>query len=143
MNCKFTAVGIIFVFLIVGFCGCIEDEREDVSDNEKFKLVSYTVESWKGESGVGEEKIDDGFILTEDVNQYRIYGTVKNLVNDKIDVLITFNFYAVNDFYLDSYTMRVDNISGKNEKTFYHIFLKDEINHFKNVHNVTLEVEDI
>jgi hypothetical protein len=109
---------------------------------DKFELISYNVESWKSELGVGEEKIADGFILQENVDQYRIYGKVKNLMNYEINVLITFNFYALNDFYLDSFTLTLNNITRKNETSFYQIFQKDDINHFANVNNVTIELKE-
>ena len=74
----------VIIFLIVGFSGCIQNNEDQLSDDGKFELVSYSVESWKsrneevykGENMTQmvhiEKKIADGFNYNESIDEYRI-----------------------------------------------------------------------
>ena len=118
------------MFLRVGLSGCTQNNEDQVSDGDKFEIVSYSVESWKcrnEEVGKGdnliqmvhiEKKIADDFIYNESVDEYRIEGKVKNIAGYKTNLKIKMNFYDQNDIFLDSCTISIKNITDNCERPF-------------------------
>jgi hypothetical protein len=147
-------IGITLVFLIVGLSGCTQNNEDQVSDGDKFELVSYSVESWKcrneevdkGDNLVQmvhiEKKIADDFIYNESVDEYRIEGKVKNIAGHKANLKIKMNFYDQNDIFLDSYTISIKNIPENYERPFSKRLDDSDIDHFDKVDKLIFELKE-
>ena len=96
---KFIIVGITFFLISFFLCGC-DEYLEENENTDKVKLLIYSVKTQKED---GFEKIDDGFVHSEDAYRYVVSGTVKNIVNETINhIKITVKFYDENNSYLVS-----------------------------------------
>ena len=147
-------IGITLVFLIVGLSGCTQNNEGQVSDGDKFELVSYSVESWKcrneevdkGDNLIQmvhiEKKIADGFIHNESVDEYRIEGKVKNIAGYKTNLKIKMNFYDQNDIFLDSYAISIKNIPENYKRPFSKRLDDSDIEHFDKVDKLTFELKE-
>jgi len=76
---KILILGVMLIFLTVGFSGCTEFmgvTTGQVSGQDKFELSSYSIESWTWM----DEKVSDGFNNAEKVDYY----IVNNIFSSKI-----------------------------------------------------------
>ena len=154
MKTQIVIIGTVIIFLIVGFSGCIQNNEDQLSNDGKFELVSYSVESWKsrneevykGENMTQmvhiEKKIADGFNYNESIDEYRIEGKVKNIIGYKTNLKIKMNFYDQNDTFLDSYTISIKNISDNYERPFSKRLNDSDIDYFDNVDKISFELKE-
>ncbi len=154
MKTQILIIEMVIIILIVGFSGCTENNEGQLSDNEKFELVSYSVESWKcrneevdkGDNLVQmvhiEKKIADDFIYNESVDEYRIEGKVRNIAGYKANLKIKMNFYDQNDIFLDSYNISIKNIPENYERLFSKRLDDSDIDHFDKVDKLTFELKE-
>jgi len=97
MNKKTIIIGVAVLLVCVGLSGCNE-QGETFGDTNKVELVSYKVETYDGNTLLGED-----FIHNEGADNYRIKGTIKNIAGYKLSrVTITVKFYDKNNIFLDS-----------------------------------------
>ena len=90
MNKNLIVSGIVFVLLIVIFCGCTD--KEPYYKSNEIELISYnvTTQKWDEEQKV----ISGGFLHSDEADFYYINGTVKNISNETlIKVNVTAKFY--------------------------------------------------
>ena len=154
MKTQILIIEMVIIILIVGFSGCTENNEGQLSDNEKFELVSYSVESWKsrneevykGENMTQmvhiEKKIADGFNYNESIDEYRIKGKVKNIVGYKTNLKINMNFYDQNEVFLDSYTLSLKNILDNYERPFSKRLNDSDIDYFDEVDKIEFELKE-
>ncbi len=154
MKTQILIIEMVIIILIVGFSGCTENNEGQLSDNEKFELVSYSVESWKSRNEEVfkddnmtqmvhiEKKIADGFMYNESIDEYRIKGKVKNIVGYKTNLKINMNFYDQNEVFLDSYTLSLKNISDNYERPFSKRLNDSDIDYFDEVDKIEFELKE-
>ena len=154
MKTQILIIEMVIIILIVGFSGCTENNEGQLSDNEKFELVSYSVESWKSRNEEVfkddnmtqmvhiEKKIADGFMYNESIDEYRIKGKVKNIVGYKTNLKINMNFYDQNEVFLDSYTLSLKNISDNYERQFSKRLNDSDIDYFDEVDKIEFELKE-
>ena len=154
MKTQIVIIGTVIIFLIVGFSGCIQNNEDQLSNDGKFELVSYSVESWKSRNEEVykgdnmtqmvhiEKKIADGFNYNKSIDEYRIEGKVKNIIGYKTNLKIKMNFYDQNDTFLDSYTISIKNISDNYERPFSKRLNDSDIDYFDNVDKISFELKE-
>jgi len=154
MKTQILIIEMVIIILIVGFSGCTENNEGQLSDNEKFELVSYSVESWKSRNEEVfkddnmtqmvhiEKKIADGFMYNESIDEYRIKGKVKNIVGYKTNLKINMNFYDQNEVFLDSYTLSLKNILDNYERPFSKRLNDSDIDYFDEVDKIEFELKE-
>ena len=154
MKTQILIIEMVIIILIVGFSGCTENNEGQLSDNEKFELVSYSVESWKSRNEEVfkddnmtqmvhiEKKIADGFMYNESIDEYRIKGKVKNIAGYKTNLKINMNFYDQNEVFLDSYTLSLKNISDNYERPFSKRLNDSDIDYFNEVDKIEFELKE-
>lgn len=154
MKTPILIIEMVIIILIVGFSGCTENNEGQLSDNEKFELVSYSVESWKSRNEEVfkddnmtqmvhiEKKIADGFMYNESIDEYRIKGKVKNIVGYKTNLKINMNFYDQKEVFLDSYTLSLKNISDNYERPFSKRLNDSDIDYFDEVDKIEFELKE-
>jgi len=164
MNKELVAIGFLLVFLMIGLTGCNDGQ---VSEFEMVKLVNYSVESWEmGEPTSipnstmnltyhGDDfidmpkvvlpiftKIGDGFIgMNQNVDYYKISGTVKNKFGYKADIKVILRFYDENGMLLDSDHIIVQDIPKSTMKSFTKYYIRPSINNWSKVNEVKFEFE--
>ena len=146
--------GIVVLLVVVVLSGCTQNNEGQISDSDKFELVSYSAESWKcrneeidkGDNKVEmvhiEKKIADDLIYNESVDEYRIKGKVKNIAGYKANLEIKMNFYDQNDSFLDSYSISIKNISENYERQFSKRLDDSDIDYFDKVDKLTFELKE-
>ena len=127
---------IAILLIVTGLSGCTE-LTDETDDTDKVELLIYSVETQKK---LGFEKIDDGFIHSEDSYRYVIDGTVKNIASEMLDYIkITVKFYDINDTYLDS---RITYINFLEESTTWDFSVQytNKNKYFQYVDHVEFEI---
>jgi len=114
---KILILGVILIFLTVGFSGCTETKgitTGQVSGQDKFELSSYSIESWTWM----DEKVSDGFNNAENVDYYKISGNIKNKEDQIVNVKIIMKFYDKENKLLGSEEMNLHNIANSATMSF-------------------------
>jgi len=154
MKTQIVIISMAIILLIVGFSGCTQNNGDQLSDEDKFELVSYSVESWKSRNEEVfkddnmsqmvhiEKKIADGFMYNESIDEYRIKGKVKNIVGYKTNLTINMNFYDQNEVFLDSYTLSLKNIFDNYERQFSKTLNDSDIDYFDEVIKIEFELKE-
>ena len=85
------------------FCGCqsgkIEDKYETFFESDVVRLLNYTVERKKDRSGT--------------IVEITVSGTIENIVDRKINILITAEFYDERDEYIGESSIRINYLASK------------------------------
>ena len=121
---KILILGVMLIFLTVGFSGCTEImgvTTGQVSGQDKFELSSYSIESltWKG------EKVSDGFNNAENVNYYKIIMNIVNKKDHITNVKIIMKFYDEKNKLIGSEEMNLYHIANSATMSFSKIIQKN------------------
>lgn len=115
--------GILFILLIVGFIGCLEQEKLKISD--KIEIVSYNISTKKFDNETS--FIGEGFLHTDEADLYYISGIVKNISDEiLINVNVTAKFYNNTNNFLTEKTTHVGGIPPKSTKDFGIYYFSNE-----------------
>jgi len=135
---KILILGIILIFLTVGFSGCTETKSittGQVSGQDKFEISSYSIESWTWM----DEKVSDGFNNAENVDYYKISGNIKNKEGQIANVKIIMKFYDVENKLLGSEEINLRNIPDSATMSF----TKNINKHFSRYESYWEEIEKV
>lgn len=139
-------IALIFVLIIVNLSGCIDNQNiEDniTGDTSKIELVSYSVESQErviGGLGIAYNKLDDGFVYSDDVFRYFINGTIKNIADEFIDIVIVHTYFLDDKgSVLSSFNDTIDDI-GNGDTEYFYAWFNDQSN-LEYVKDVRFEFE--
>ena len=114
---KITVLGVMLIFLTVGFSGCTEFQgitTGQVSGQDKFELLSYSIESWTWM----DEKVSNGFNNDKNVDYYKISGNIKSKKDQTVNVEVIMKFYDGNDKLLGSEEINLHNIADSATMSF-------------------------
>jgi len=147
MNKKLITIGMSLIIRLVACGGCTEKQPISVDDN--FELVSYSVESWNDRTNGSQEirKIGDGFLHNTSVNEYRIIGIIRNKSEQNVDINLSMKFYDIQDIYLDSASVTLSNISHLLDLSFSYevnndVFSSNYIENFDKVEKLIIEMKE-
>ena len=133
MNKKFV-IAFVFVLIIVNLSGCIDNQNiydKTSGDTSKIELVDYFVESQErvtGGLGYGYNKLDDGFVYSDDVFRYFINGTIKNIAEEFFDVVIVQTYFLDEKWsVLSSFNDTIDDL-GIGDTEFFYAWFDDQSN---------------
>jgi hypothetical protein len=128
---------IVFVLLIIGLCGCIEQEIS--GDIDKIELLEYSIVTKKYEEEY--KTIGNGFIHNDESELYLINGTVKNIAGEVlISVNITAKFYNNTNNLLTKKTTYLGGIPKNHSREFAIYYFSNE-EYFKEICGVKFEFE--
>lgn len=110
-------LGLTLFLLIVGLSGCTEIggiTNGQVTGEKKAELISYNIDSWTWT----DEKIAEGFNNNEQVNYYKIKGTIKSKLDHMTNMVVELNFYDDENTHLGSEDIRLINVPSDEKHSF-------------------------
>lgn len=110
-------LGLTLFLLIVGLTGCTElgaITNGQVTAEDKAELISYNIDSWTWT----DEKISNGFNNNEQVDYYKIEGTIKSKLDRMTNMVVSLNFYDDENNYLGSEEIRLINVPSNEKHSF-------------------------
>jgi hypothetical protein len=145
MNKKIILSEIFLLIIIFSLSGCFDTQQDIESEENRFELVSYYVESWKnGYEGLewNEYIIENGFFHSDNVDEYRIKGIIRNNGRYRAYIEIIMNFYDRDETFLDSFSLYINILPDNYEKDFSAIFDKNDLDHWDKIESVKFELKE-
>ena len=142
----YSMVGITFLLLAVGLCGCNVQPVEITGDTDKVEIIDYSVTTkWHIPGyGASQSYTKSGFYKGYPQNAYEpryiVSGTAKNIAGEYLDqIIITVFFCNLNHNQLTSKNATINDLANTYTKKFT-VYLYSSNQYFENVDCVKFHV---